>query len=183
MSTYYLPTVRLLPSTNYLVTAPSTGNITLQCILMPPNLYEEDSTPSNISTTILQMSPRVQVQEIWPVHNIYRCDYEWGIFTQESRVIYNYYLTCLIHGYESLLYISSIHLIVLSLAWMIHNISSISPGWYTRRFSSTWSIHDKSSVYTETTFQDTSSVLPNNFTYLQFPSTSPNIPPPLVLLI
>ena len=75
-TTYYHPTVRLLPYTSYLLSAPSTGNMFLQFILVPPNLYEEDSTPSNISTTILQMSPRVQVQEIWPVHDIYRCDYD-----------------------------------------------------------------------------------------------------------
>ena len=37
----------------------------------------------------------VSKQEIWPVHDIYRCDYEWGILTQESQVIYNYYLTWL----------------------------------------------------------------------------------------
>ena len=46
-TTIYHPTVRLLPYTSYLLSAPSTGNMFLQFILVPPNLYEEDSTPSN----------------------------------------------------------------------------------------------------------------------------------------
>ena len=129
ISTYYPPTVHLLPTTNYLVTAPSTGNISHQCILVSPNLSKEDSIQRNISTTILQMSPRVQVQVIWPVHDIYRCDYDMRhLHTTIWSYINNFYLTCLIHGYKSLLYTAHTHLIVLSLTWMIHNICSISPG-------------------------------------------------------
>ena len=101
---------------------------------MLPNLSKEDSIQRNISTTILQMSPRVQVQVIWPVHDIYRCDYDMRhLHTTISSYINNFYLTCLIHGYKSLLYTARTHLIVLSPTWMIHNVCSISPGCYTTK--------------------------------------------------
>ena len=95
-TTNYHPTVRLLPYTSYLLSAPSTGNMFLQFILVPPNLYEENSTPNNISTDV----------STCPSKKSGLSTTSTGVIMNEASShknlkLYNYYLTCWYTAYES----------------------------------------------------------------------------------
>ena len=145
----------------------------LQFILVPPNLYEENSTPNNISTDV----------STCPSKKSGLSTTSTGVIMNEASShknlkLYNYYLTCWYTAYEScythqeFTWLCSVsheqYTMFASHLLADTQESSVPPGWYTRKLSLHWN-------YVLRTCPQCSQIL--------YSHLSPNIPPPLVLLI